>query len=207
MSTPSLGAIKNGSNNSFTIRLLDILISIPGIIFSLPIIVIIAIAIKIENRKGPVFFIQSRLGHNRKPFNLYKFRTMKVNAEENGPVWSTENDTRITKIGGFLRATRLDELPQFYNIFKGDLCLIGPRPIRAHFAEILQAKDVNYNKRFLVKPGLTGWAQLYAPYGSTIEEQLEKIPYDLRYLDGISITDYMKLLFSTVRIMLKGKGI
>jgi lipopolysaccharide/colanic/teichoic acid biosynthesis glycosyltransferase len=131
---------------------------------------------------------------------------MVVNAEEGGPKWAKENDSRVTRVGKILRKTRLDELPQFLNVLKGDLSFVGPRPIRKHFADLLQQYNSNYDKRFLVKPGLTGWAQIYAPYGSSIDEQLKKVPYDLLYLNGISIKDYIKVFLLTMKAILFGKG-
>lgn len=188
------------------IKFFDIMIAIIGIFFAFVPMLIIAIAIKMSS-KGPIFFIQERLGHYKKPFRLIKFRTMVVNAEGNGPTWASKDDKRVTSIGRFLRKTRLDELPQLINILKGDMGFVGPRPIRMHFAEKLASMEVVYDKRFLVKPGLTGFAQIYAPYGTNLEEQLEKLPYDLKYLNGYSFKDYLKILSLTCKTVLKGNGV
>lgn len=194
-------------NNSYTlVRILDFILSIIGIVFIFPLAAIVAFVIKI-NSHGPVFFIQERLGRNKKPFKLIKFRTMVFNAEVNGPVWANKNDNRVTRVGRFLRNTKLDELPQLLNILKGDISFVGPRPIRKHFADILQLHDPNYDKRFCVKPGLTGWAQIYAPYGTTVDEQLEKLPYDLKYLNGYNVKDYFKIILLTGTKVFTGKGI
>lgn len=194
------------TNGTFIIRLFDIIISTIGLILAAPVFIFIAILIKLED-DGPVFFVQERLGLFKTGFNIYKFRTMRTDAEKDGPQWCKEKDTRITIVGTFLRNTRLDELPQLFNVFKGELSLVGPRPIRAHFADILQKNDTRYNQRFQVKPGLTGWAQVYAPYGSTIEEQMEKLPYDLRYLTKFTTIDYLFVIFMTVKVVILGKGV
>ncbi|MDH5559795.1 MAG: sugar transferase [Deltaproteobacteria bacterium] len=183
--------------NLLIIRGLDILLSVIGILITSPFWILIAIAIRLES-KGPAFFVQERLGINQIPFNMIKFRTMRLDAESGGPVWSKQNDPRITRLGFFLRKSRLDELPQLWNILKNDISFVGPRPIRKHFADLLAKEAPEYNQRFLVKPGLTGWAQLYAPYGADTEDQLKKLPYDLRYLKGLSVFSYFKLIFLTL---------
>lgn len=193
-------------NGTFTIRLLDIIISSVGLILSAPIFLLIAILIKLEG-DGPVFFVQKRLGLFKTGFNIYKFRSMRTDAEKDGPQWCKEEDNRITVIGSWLRNTRLDELPQLINVLKGELSLVGPRPIREHFAKILKSHDSRYDQRFNVKPGLTGWAQVYASYGSTIEEQMEKLPYDLKYSERFTAFDYIFVLFMTVKVVVLGKGV
>ncbi len=207
MSSVSSSAIRsNIPNGTFLIRILDILLSSIGLFIASPFILIIMILIKIQS-KGPAFFTQGRLGLNKQPFTLIKFRSMKIDAEKSGPEWSKKNDPRITKIGRWLRKTHLDELPQLLNVLRGELCLVGPRPIRAHFADILQENNSAYNQRFLSKPGITGWAQVYAPYGTTIEEQLEKLPYDLKYLDNFSLKHYFSIIIVTAKVVFLGKGI
>lgn len=188
------------------IRILDFTFASMAIFLTLPIMFFIMFAIKINSR-GSAFYVQERLGQHEKVFRLIKFRTMRTNAEANGPTWAQLQDDRVTTVGKFLRKTRLDELPQLFNVLKSDLCLVGPRPIRKHFADILRAHNPEYSKRFLVKPGITGWAQIYAPYGSTVEEQLEKLPYDLSYLNGLSLTGYFRVLLKTVRIVLRAEGV
>lgn len=191
---------------SYFIKILDFILATLGIILVSPIVLIVALAIKVDS-KGPVFFSQERLGRHKKPFRLIKFRTMVFNAEQNGPVWAHKNDNRVTGVGRFLRNKKLDEIPQLLNILKGDLSFVGPRPIRKHFADIIQQHDPNYDKRFCAKPGLTGWAQIYAPYGSTVGEQLEKLPYDLKYLNGYNVKDYFKILLLTGKKVVTGKGV
>jgi lipopolysaccharide/colanic/teichoic acid biosynthesis glycosyltransferase len=187
------------------IRFFDIIIASLLLVLSLPLWGLIAAAIRLSS-PGPIFYSHYRIGKNRAPFKLIKFRTMIVDAEKDGPRWAQENDQRITRIGGILRRYRMDELPQFLLVVKGDLSLVGPRPIREQPANILQQHAPDYGKRFMVKPGLTGWAQIYAPYGTNVESQLKKLPYDLKYLDGLSIGDYFKIILLTARTVLMGKG-
>jgi lipopolysaccharide/colanic/teichoic acid biosynthesis glycosyltransferase len=184
----------------------DISLAIIGILITAVPMLIIAIAVKLDSR-GPVFFIQERLGHYKQPIWLIKFRTMSTDAERCGPTWAQENDPRVTLVGRILRKARCDEIPQLFNVLKGDLSFVGPRPIRKYFADLLKQYNSSYDTRFLVKPGLTGWAQIYAPYGTTIEEQLKKLPYDLRYLKGLSVKDYFMVIMLTLKIVLLGKGI
>jgi lipopolysaccharide/colanic/teichoic acid biosynthesis glycosyltransferase len=191
---------------SYLIRLIDIVLAIVGICFAFIPMLFIAVAIKF-NSKGPVLFIQERLGQYKRPLKLIKFRTMDVDAEKSGPTWAQENDIRVTRIGRFLRRMRLDELPQLFNILIGNLSFIGPRPIRKYFADLLLQYNIEYDNRFLVKPGLSGWAQIFAPYGSTIEEQLAKLPYDLRYLKGLSVKDYLTIILLTIKTVFMGSGV
>jgi lipopolysaccharide/colanic/teichoic acid biosynthesis glycosyltransferase len=187
------------------VRFLDIIIASLLLVGSLPLWIFAAVAIKLSG-PGPVFYSHYRLGKDRVPFKLVKFRTMVLDAEKDGPRWAQENDRRITPIGRFLRRYRIDELPQFLTIIQGDLSLVGPRPIREYAANILKQHDSNYDLRFSVKPGLTGWAQICAPYGSTIENQLQALPYDLRYLHGLSVAEYFGVLLLTAKTVLMGKG-
>lgn len=188
------------------IRFVDVLLAMIGLFFSLPLMLFIVLAIKLSS-KGPAFYIQERLGQFERPFRLFKFRTMRVDAELCGPQWAGEDDIRVTKVGKYLRKARLDELPQLFNVLRSDISFVGPRPIRKFFADQLKPHDPRYEKRFLIKPGLTGWAQIYAPYGATVKEQLEKLPFDMWYLDGLSLRGYLKVLLLTTQIVMKGKGI
>ena len=192
--------------NMRVIQALDLFFAAIGIMCAFPIGLVVALAVKLDS-KGPFFFIQERLGRYKKPFKLIKFRTMVFNAEEKGPVWAHKNDRRVTRIGRFLRKNRLDEIPQLLNILKGDISFVGPRPVVKSSAELLQQYNRDYDKRFLVKPGLTGWSQIYWSHSPSIEEQLKKVPYDLRYLNNYSVKDYFKILFLTVRTVFIGKGV
>jgi len=187
-------------------RSFDIFFGLCCLPLALPLLAISALAIKL-NSKGPIFFIQERLGLNETPFRLLKLRTMVNNAEKlNGPQWSSENDPRITRVGKILRKLRMDELPQIFNVLKGDMSVVGPRPIRKHFADILDQQLPYYRLRFLVKPGLTGWAQVNYDYAGSIKGQAEKLKYDLFYLVYQSMWLDLFILLKTVKVMIWGKG-
>lgn len=171
-----------------------------------PLMLFVAFAIKLESR-GPVIFSQKRVGENGKIFVLHKFRSMRADAEkESGPVWATEDDPRITRVGRIIRKLRIDELPQLWNVFKGDMSFVGPRPERPFFVEKLQQKIPYYVERFSVKPGLTGWAQVKYPYGATEKDALEKLKYELFYIKNMSIIVDLVVIFHTVKIVLLGRG-
>lgn len=187
-------------------RLFDFFASGVVLILAFPLFLLAALLIRLDS-KGPVFFKQERLGLNEVPFTLIKFRTMVDNAEEKtGPCWARENDSRFTRIGKFLRKTRLDEFPQFINVLKGDMSLVGPRPIRRHFANIFSEKFPYYRLRFRVKPGITGWAQVNMDYVNTEEDQYEKLEYEFYYLYHQSIFLDMFIVLKTVQSMLKMRG-
>jgi len=187
-------------------RTTDIFLSVIGLLVSLPIMAVTAFLIKLTS-EGPIFFSHERLGLNKKPFKLYKFRTMIHNAEQKtGPVWAEKDDPRVTKLGKILRKTRLDELPQFFNILKGDMSLIGPRPIRKFFAEKLSKEFPYYYLRFYVKPGLTGWAQVSGSYGETVEGQLKKLEYELFYIHEYSLLLDGVIILKTIQNVLRAKG-
>jgi len=187
-------------------RLIDILVSSLGLIIFSPLMLLIALLIKITS-KGPVLFKQERIGLYGKRFILYKFRTMYVDAEEKtGPVWASDNDIRVTPLGRFLRKTRLDELPQLFNVFKNDMSLVGPRPERPYFVEILKEKVPFYLERLTVKPGITGWAQINYPYADSIETSKEKFLYDIYYIKNMSLALDLFIFIKTIWIILQEKG-
>jgi exopolysaccharide biosynthesis polyprenyl glycosylphosphotransferase len=187
-------------------RILDILIVTSFLIITSPLLLLIAILIKLES-EGPVFFIQERLGAHYRPFKCYKFRTMINDAEKlSGPVWAAKDDDRITRVGQFLRKTRMDELPQLLNVLRGDMSFVGPRPIREHFAQKLAQDIPFYGLRFCVKPGLTGWAQVSYDYAGSKEGQLEKFQYELFYIRNMSLFLDLLVVFKTVKTMLKRTG-
>lgn len=172
-----------------------------------PVMLITAILIKLdEGIKAPIFYLQERVGLDGQAFNIYKFRSMRIDAEKNGAQMATENDDRTTKIGKFIRKYRVDELPQIYNVMRGDMGFVGPRPERPEFVQQLIKTIPYYNERHNVKPGLTGWAQLKYPYGSTEEDSLEKLKYDLYYIKHRSFMLDLLILIRTVEIVLFGKG-
>lgn len=187
-------------------RAFDILFVLLFVPTAVPLVLLAALAIKVESG-GPVFFTQERLGRNEIPFRLYKLRTMIHNAEAlTGPRWSASDDPRITRVGRILRKLRLDELPQLINVLRGEMSVVGPRPIRRHFADMLSREIPFYRLRFRVKPGLTGWAQVNHDYAGSKEGQEEKLQYDLFYLVHRSLWLDLLIVLKTVKVMVRGKG-
>ena len=186
-------------------QLIDIVIAAVMIIVSLPITLPTAIAIKFSS-PGPIFYSQVRTGLNGKKFRVYKFRSMCQNAESKGIQWAKEKDPRITKIGSFIRLTRIDELPQLWNVFKGEMSLVGPRPERPEFDLQLREQIPYYDVRYLVKPGITGWAQVCYPYGASVEDAYQKVAYDLYYIKNYSLLMDLAIAFKTLRVVVLGKG-
>lgn len=200
--------LSENSKKSFEIikRFIDIIVALIGLFLAIFITPIIALIIKLESR-GPIIFKQVRVGKNGKNFLAMKFRSMVANAEKNGPQWATKNDQRITRFGKIMRKTRLDEIPQLINVLRGEMSLIGPRPERPEFVEFLAKEIPFYKERLLVKPGLTGWAQLLGPaYGGSKEESLEKLKYDLYYIKNRSLLLDLSIILKTIRLILSGKG-
>lgn len=187
-------------------RAFDITAALAGLLLSAPLLPLIALVVAADSR-GPVFFRQMRTGENEEPFELYKFRTMRQDAEQaSGAVWSQKNDQRITRAGRFLRKSRLDELPQLWNVLRGDMSLIGPRPERPEFVEKLKELIPYYSERHVVKPGITGWAQIKYPYGASVEDALEKLRFDLFYIKNLSpLLDFL-IVLETIKVMLFGRG-
>ena len=190
-----------------TKRILDILYSLILGIISLFFYPFIMLAIKLDS-PGSIFYKQKRVGENNQIFNIHKFRSMIQEAEINGAQWAKANDSRVTKVGRFLRATRLDELPQLLNVLKGDMSFVGPRPERPEFVfgANLQRQIPFYQIRHLIKPGLTGWAQINFQYGASLEDTIEKLQYDLFYIKNRSFILDLGILLKTVKIILSGKG-
>lgn len=186
-------------------RLFDIVCSLILLILAAPIMLIAAIAIVIENG-FPIFYLQERIGLDSKPFNVIKFRSMRTDAEKDGPKWATSGDNRVTRVGRIIRKIRVDELPQLISVLKGDMSLVGPRPERQHFIDKLTPVIPFYMVRHSVKPGVTGWAQVRYPYGASIEDAAQKLQYDLYYVKNHSLFLDMVILFETVGVVLSGKG-
>ncbi|NQV30790.1 MAG: sugar transferase [Candidatus Marinimicrobia bacterium] len=187
-------------------RLFDLLVASIAMTLVSPVLLIIAIAIKLDS-KGPVFFSQERVGKKGKPFNVIKFRTMIQDAEaDTGPVWATESDPRITRVGKILRHLRLDEIPQAINILKNEMSLVGPRPERRYFVDKISELYPLYPRRHQVKPGITGWAQVKQGYDTTLEASRVKLKYDLFYLENISLRLDFKIIMYTIYVMFTGSG-
>jgi sugar transferase (PEP-CTERM system associated) len=186
-------------------RIADVLVAVVGLLVSIPVMLLAAIAIKLDSA-GPIFYTQERVGRNNRPFKIIKFRSMRTDAEANGPVWAGQADGRVTRVGRVMRKLRIDELPQFLNVIRGEMSFIGPRPERPVFVEMLERHVPFYSQRHLVKPGLTGWAQIRYPYGASVEDAMEKLQYDLYYIKNQSPLLDVIILFETVRIVLFGRG-
>ncbi len=186
-------------------RLIDVIIASVGLVLALPVGIIVALLIKIADR-GPIFFSQLRMGVGGRTFKVYKFRTMIVDAEHSGPQWAKENDHRITPVGRVLRQSRLDELPQLWNVLQGAMSLVGPRPERPEFTEDLGAKIPYYDMRHVVKPGITGWAQVKYPYGASVQDAENKLAYDLYYIKNYSLTLDLYILLRTIRTVFSATG-
>jgi len=187
-------------------RSFDLALSIICLIISVPLMLLTAALVKLESR-GPVIFSQVRVGENGKDFKIYKFRSMRADAEaKTGPVWANATDNRVTRVGRVIRKIRFDEFPQLINILKGDMSFVGPRPERPFFVSQLKEKIPYYEMRTVVKPGLTGWAQIKYPYGATEQDALEKLQYDIYYIKNMSPLLDLLIFFWTIKVVLTGKG-
>jgi sugar transferase (PEP-CTERM system associated) len=187
-------------------RVVSIFISLVGLILALPLLPLIMLAIRLDSQ-GPVLYRQTRVGKNGRTFHVVKFRTMRTDAEAlSGPQWAGNNDPRVTRIGRFLRSSRLDEIPQLWCVLRGDMAFVGPRPERPEFVEWLSREIPYYNVRHMVRPGLTGWAQVKYKYGSTVEDAREKLQYDLFYIKNASIGLDLLIMFQTIKTVLLKRG-
>ena len=187
-------------------RFMDLVLSVLFFVTGLPFYIIFGLLIKLDS-KGPVLFKQIRAGLQNSSFLLYKFRSMGFHAEaDTGPIWTAQNDPRITKVGQFLRRFRFDEFPQLLNVLKGEMSLVGPRPERPFFVEKLKQEYPFYMRRLKVRPGITGWAQIKHPYDEHLEDVREKLRYDFYYIENVGLWLDLKIIIRTVRVMLSGKG-
>jgi sugar transferase (PEP-CTERM system associated) len=187
-------------------RLASVLVSLIGLLLTLCLLPFIALAVKLSS-PGPILYRQKRVGREGIVFNCYKFRTMRQDAEaDTGATWTADGDPRITKVGSFLRTSRLDEIPQLWNVLKGDMSLVGPRPERPEFVEWLSREIPHYNVRHTIRPGITGWAQVRYRYGSSVEDSKEKLRYDLFYVKNMAPGFDLLILFYTIKIILLGRG-
>lgn len=187
-------------------RLADIVFSMLALLLLWPLLILIALIIWLDTG-GPILFLQERIGQGGHPFRIIKFRTMTVDAESQGPQLSFPEDKRQTRVGSFLRRFRLDELPQFINILKGEMSLVGPRPERRYFIEQISQSTPDYPTLLQMRPGLTSWGQVRFGYASTIEQIAERMQYDLYYVRNFSIKFDLKIILHTIRIVFSGKGV
>jgi sugar transferase (PEP-CTERM system associated) len=188
-----------------TKRAFDVVVACVGLVLAAPLMALTAVAIRLDSR-GPILYCQERVGKDGRPFTLCKFRSMRTDAEQGTPVWAKDKDDRVTRVGRFIRMTRLDELPQLWNVLRGDMSCVGPRPERPFFVQQLAADIPFYNTRHVVRPGVTGWAQVKYRYGSSVEDAAEKLRYDLYYIKHQSFIFDITILLDTVKVVLFRQG-
>jgi exopolysaccharide biosynthesis polyprenyl glycosylphosphotransferase len=192
--------------NTFLKRLFDLVVGAIFFLLVLPLMAVTAVVVRFDS-PGPVLYTQERVGRSGRTFVLYKFRSMRVDAEKDGvPRWASLQDRRVTRIGQFIRKTRIDELPQVFNVLRGDMSFIGPRPERPFFVESLCRDIPYYRERCRVRPGITGWAQINYPYGASIEDAKEKLSYDFYYIKNYSVMLDFLVLLATVQVVFWSKG-
>jgi sugar transferase (PEP-CTERM system associated) len=183
----------------------DIVVACVGLILAAPLMALTALAVRLDS-PGPILYCQERVGKDGRPFTLCKFRSMRTDAEQGTPIWAKDKDDRVTRVGRIIRMTRLDELPQLWNVLRGDMSCVGPRPERQFFVNQLLAEIPFYNTRHVVRPGVTGWAQVKYRYGSTVEDAAEKLRYDLYYIKHQSLIFDLTILLDTVKVVLFRQG-
>jgi len=196
---------KQGRSIQIIKRVVDISLASFGLLISLPVILVTSVIIKLES-PGTVFYTQDRIGEKGTIFKVIKFRSMRSDAEKDGPVWASENDSRVTRVGSFIRRVRIDEMPQMWGVLKGDMSFVGPRPERPVFVEQLAQNIPYYSLRHNIKPGITGWAQICYPYGASEEDALRKLEYDLYYIKNMSVWMDLVIVFQTIKTVLFQRG-
>ena len=187
-------------------RLGDIVVSSVALILLMPVYAVLALSVRLDS-PGPVFYRQCRIGYHKRPFDIIKFRTMRTDAEEAGPALSADEDPRITRLGKILRKYRLDELPQFWNVLKGEMSLVGPRPEREFYIRQIMERQPAYSLIHQVRPGITSWGMVKFGYATSVDEMIERLRYDLLYLENVSFGVDLKILFHTVSTVLCGRGL
>lgn len=198
---------RQGRVHSTLERGFDVVASVALLLVALPLMLLTALAIKLEDGpRAAIFYRQVRVGQYGRPFKLLKFRSMREDAERDGAQWAQKNDSRVTRVGSFIRLTRIDELPQILNVLRGEMSFVGPRPERPEFVDQLNERIPYYRERHSIKPGITGWAQLCYPYGSSEQDATEKLQYDLFYVKNHSLLFYLAILVQTVEVIVWGKG-
>ena len=207
----------NGGANRFTIkegldtstmifkRAFDICFALLVLVLGLPLYLILMVITKLTS-PGPIFYKQERIGIHEEPFEIFKFRSMRVDAEQSGPQLSKDNDPRITKWGEFMRKTRLDELPQFWNVLRGDMSVVGPRPERKFYIQQIVAKAPGYKTLLSIKPGITSIGQVYYGYAENVDQMCQRMLFDLRYLNEVNFQTDINIILKTVQVMFQGKG-
>lgn len=188
-----------------TKRLFDIIFSVTLMILGIPVFLLLCLITKLTS-SGPTFYKQKRIGKNGRPFYIYKFRSMHINAEKHGPQLSSEDDPRITKWGRIIRRTRMDELPQFWNVLLGDMSVVGPRPEREYFINQIIQRNPDYSKLQQIRPGVTSMGQVFFGYAENVDQMCTRMMYDLCYLDNLSIKTDLKVILKTIRVMFECKG-
>ncbi len=184
-------------------RSFDFLGAVSILLLASPILILLAVLIKLDDPKGPIFYSQTRVGQWGRPFKMFKFRSMRTDAEANGPVWCAQkDDPRMTRMGGFLRHSHLDELPQLWNVIRGDMSIVGPRPERPHFVSELNRSIPQYSHRLLVRPGITGLAQVYYRYDASVDDVKRKLRFDLLYVKRIAVGLDVQIMFWTLSTIL-----
>ena len=192
-------------SQAFIKRLIDVFVSMLALIILFPLLIVISIAVKLSS-PGPIFYYQERIGYQKKRFNIIKFRSMFINAEDGTPLLSSSHDNRITNWGKIMRKYRLDELPQFYNVLVGEMSLVGPRPERDFFATKILKKAPQYNLIYKVKPGITSWGMVKFGYAENVDEMIARLRYDIIYLYNLSLFYDLQVLIWTIFIVLQGRG-